>query len=264
MALWAASEAFFAKHLGGRFQQAMTPEVATRLKEITVDPKTVVLAKKVEVAAAAPKPAAELRPGTTRQQVKIEAGGQTMLMSVTRTIEEKDGAWLVTETAKTSMGDVVDSTVLDKATLVVRKRSIRQGPMAIDLAFEGGKATGTMAMGAAPKAVSVDLGGDLFADGAGEHEAIATLPLAEGYATSFRNFDVPKQKVALKQLKVLGRESVTVAAGTFDTWKVEITSAEGEPGQTTVWVASDSRQVVKVAASLPQMGGALMTTELQP
>jgi hypothetical protein len=45
---------------------------------------------------------------------------------------------------------------------------------------------------------------------------------------------------------------------------VEITSAEGEPGQTTLWVAVDSRQVVKVAATLPQMGGAQLTSELQP
>lgn len=264
MALWATSEAFFAKHLRGRFQETMTAEVTARLKELTVDPKTVVLTKKTEVAAAAPKPAAELRPGTTKQQVKIEAGGQVIPMSITRTIEEKDGAWVITETAKTPMGDAVDTTVLDKGTLVVRKRLIRQGPMAVDLAFEGGKATGTMAMGAAPKPVSVDLGGDLFADGAGAHEAIASLPLAEGYATSFRTFDVQKQKVALKQLKVLGRESVTVAAGTFDAWKVEITSAEGEPGQTTVWVAADSRQVVKASATLPQMGGAVLTSELQP
>ena len=48
MALMAATEKFFAKYLGGRYQEDMTPEVATRLKEITVDPKTVVLARKVK------------------------------------------------------------------------------------------------------------------------------------------------------------------------------------------------------------------------
>ncbi len=264
MALWAASEAFFAKHLGGRFQESMTPEVTARLKDLTVDPKTVVLTKKAEVAAAAPKPAAALRAGTSNQQAKIEAGGQTFAMTVTRTIEENDGSWVITETAKTPMGDAVDTTTLDRATLVVRRRLIRQGPVTIDLAFEAGKAIGTMAMGPTPKPVSAELGGDLFADGAGAHDAIATLPLAEGYAASFRNFDVQKQKVALKQLKVLGREKVTVAAGSFDAWKVEISSAEGEPGQTIVWVAADSRQVVKVSASLPQMGGAQLTSELQP
>jgi hypothetical protein len=46
MAMIAAAEKFFAKHLGGRYQEFMTPEVATRLKEITVDIKTVSLPKK--------------------------------------------------------------------------------------------------------------------------------------------------------------------------------------------------------------------------
>jgi dipeptidyl aminopeptidase/acylaminoacyl peptidase len=44
MAMIATAEKFFAHYLGGRYQQDMTPEVATRLREITVDPKTVVLA----------------------------------------------------------------------------------------------------------------------------------------------------------------------------------------------------------------------------
>lgn len=41
MAVLAAAEKFLAKHLGGRYQESMTPEVANRLKEITVDVKTV-------------------------------------------------------------------------------------------------------------------------------------------------------------------------------------------------------------------------------
>ena len=73
-----------------------------------------------------------------------------------------------------------------------------------------------------------------------------------------------QQKVQLKQAKVAGAESVTVPAGTFEAWKVEIASADGEPGTTTVWVAKDSRKVVKTVATLPQMGGAVVTTELQP
>jgi dienelactone hydrolase len=265
MALWAASEAFFAKHIGGRFQEGATPEVATRLKEITVDPKTVVLSKPVDAAAiGVPKVVASLSPGRASYQGKIEAGGQTIPMSITQTIEEKGGVWVVTGTAKMPMGDAVDVTTLDKATLVLRKRSIKQGPAVIELVFEGGKATGTMAMGGDPKPVSVDLGGPLFADGAGGQEAVGALPLAEGYRTTFRNFDVRQQKVQLKQAKVAGSEDVTVPAGTFTAWKVEIASADGEPGSTTIWVAKDTRKVVKTTTTLPQMGGAVVTTELQP
>lgn len=48
MAMFAAAEKFLAKYLGGRFQPDATPEVTTRLKEITVDVKTVEKPKPVE------------------------------------------------------------------------------------------------------------------------------------------------------------------------------------------------------------------------
>jgi dipeptidyl aminopeptidase/acylaminoacyl peptidase len=51
MAMFAASEKFLAKYLGGRYQETMTPEVMKRLGEITVDPKNVVLPNKGEMGA---------------------------------------------------------------------------------------------------------------------------------------------------------------------------------------------------------------------
>jgi dipeptidyl aminopeptidase/acylaminoacyl peptidase len=41
LALVTAMEEFFAKYLGGRYQQDVSPDIAAKLKEITVDPKTV-------------------------------------------------------------------------------------------------------------------------------------------------------------------------------------------------------------------------------
>jgi dipeptidyl aminopeptidase/acylaminoacyl peptidase len=265
MALWAASEKFFAKHIGGRVQPDMTPEVGARLKEITVDPKTVVLTRKAEASAVGvPKLAGTLAAGSASYQAKIEVNGQTIPMPLTRVIKEENGTWVVTETAQTPMGPVTDTTVLDHGSLAPRKRSVKQGPVSIELSFDGGKATGTMAMGGEPKPVSIDLGGELFADGAGANDVLALLPLAEGFSTTYRNFDVQKQKASLKQLKVLGQEDVTVPAGSFKAWKVEVSSAEGDPGQMTLWVAADSHKLVKSAATLPQMGGAVITAELQP
>jgi len=265
MAMFTAAEAFLAKHLNGRDQEGATPEVTARLKEITVDPKTVVLAKKVDPAAVSvPKPSVDLKTGTSKYKADINAGGQTFSMAVTQTIAEQNGDIVATEVAATPMGDVSDTTTLQKGTLVLRKRSIKQGPVTIDLTFDDAKANGTMAMGGPAKPVSADLGGPLFGDGAGAYSVLATLPLAEGYTATFRNFDVQKQKASVKQLKVLGAEDVKVAAGTFKTWKAEIASAEGDAGMTTIWVAQDTHQLVRLTATLPQMGGATLTSELQP
>lgn len=49
MAMFAASEKFLASQLHGRYQASMSPAVAKRLEEITVDPKTVMLVSKTNV-----------------------------------------------------------------------------------------------------------------------------------------------------------------------------------------------------------------------
>ena len=134
--------------------------------------------------------------------------------------------------------------------------------MMIEVEFKNNKATGSMDVGGGAKAIAVETGGALFADGSGAYPTLATLPLAEGYTATFRNLDLQRQKVALKQVKVASAEKVTVPAGDFDAFKLEVTSAEGEPGKTTVWVAKDSRKVVKIFAVLPQMNGATLTSEL--
>jgi len=263
MAMFAAVERFLATHLEGRFQDDMPPEIATRLKEITVDPATVTLAEKVDAASVgAPAPARAPQPGMSHYAATIAVGGQSMSLQVASEIKEVDGAWVITETISMPMGEAADSVTLDKATLQVVKRSLKQGAVAIDLAFDEGKATGTMAMGGQSKPVSVDLGGPLYADGPSSNAAIAALPLADGYTVTFRNFDVQRQKAVLKQLKVSAPEEVTVPAGTFTAYRVDITSAEGEPGTTTLWVSTESPQVVKMTATLPAMGGATMTSEL--
>ncbi len=119
----------------------------------------------------------------------------------------------------TPMGEMLDTATLDKGSLTLRSGHVQQGPMAIDVEFSNGQATGKMEMEGGDKPISVDLEGALFADGAGSSFVIGCLPLAEAYSTTFRNFDVQKQKVKLMQLQVAGSESVTVPAGTFDTFK---------------------------------------------
>ncbi len=263
MAMIASAEKFLAKYLGGRYQESATPEVAARLKEITVDVKTVERPKRIEaIALTTPKPAADLRPGKLNYQGKIEVAGQSIPFNVTTEVKEEGGAWMVTESAKMPMGDMSDTTWIEKGSLTLTKRSVRQGPVTIDVEFKNNKASGSMNNGGQSKPIAAETGGALFADGAGTYDVLASLPLAEGYAATFRNFDLQKQKTALKQMKVAGAEKVTVPAGSFDAFKIEVTSAEGEPGKTTVWVAKDSRKVVKIAAVLPRMNGATLTTEL--
>ena len=129
---------------------------------------------------------------------------------------------------------------------------MKQGPVAINVDFAGGKASGKMSMGGQDRPVAADLGGELFADSASQWVSIGCLPLAEGYSATFRNFALQTQKVQLMEAKVAGAETVTVPAGKFDTWKVELTSADGGSDNATLWIAKDSRATVKVSAVWPR------------
>jgi len=262
MAMFATSEKFLAKHLGGRYQETMTAEVGQRLKEITVDVKTVTLPKAMDATSAIPKPANDLRAGTSSYKASIALGGQTIPLTFKTEIKEENGAWTVNETAITPQGEIVDVTTIEKGSLLLKRRQIKQGPVEIELDVKPSKVSGTMTMNGQSRPIDVDTGGTLFADGAGAYEVIAALPLSDGYTAAFRNFDVQKQKPQMRQLKVVGSESVTVPAGTFDAYKVEITSAENDGDKQTVWISKDGHKVVKISAVLPSLGGAVLTSEL--
>ncbi|MDQ3180453.1 MAG: alpha/beta fold hydrolase [Acidobacteriota bacterium] len=261
MVMFAVGEKFLAKHLGGRYQETMTADVTQRLKEITVDVKTVELAKTVDASKLpAPKPMMDLKAEKSNYQAKIAIGGQEIPLSVQSEIKDVDGNWVITENVQTPQGEIKEMTVLQKGSLNLIKRSFSQGPMAAELEFKDNKVVGTMTVNGQAKPINTDLGGALFADGTGSYNVIATLPLKEGYITAFRNFDVQANKVKMMQLKVDGVEKVSVPAGQFEAYKISLTSEEGD--NQTVWIDKESRKVVKITAVLKQLGGAVLTSEL--
>jgi dipeptidyl aminopeptidase/acylaminoacyl peptidase len=264
MAMFATSEKFLAKYLGGRYQESMTPEVSQRLKEISVDPKTVTLPKEISATTEVPKPAVDLRPGTHNYKASFAVSGQTIPLTIKSEIKEENGAWTVTDTAQFPQGPVIDVTTIEKGSLLLKRRVINQGPIVIELNVTANKLSGTTNMSGKSTPIDVDPGGALFADGAGAFDVLASLPLADGYSLSFRNFDPQKLKPQIKQLKVVGAESVTVPAGTFDAYKLEIVAADNDADKQTIWIDKGTRKVVKISAVMPSLNGAIFSSELIP
>ncbi len=264
MAMFAEAEKFLAQYLKGRYQETMTDDAAKRLKEITIDPKTVKMAEKIDASKmTVPKPTMDLKAGKYEYQASINIGGQTVPLSTVYEIRDENGAWTITEDVTTPQGIIKEMSVVEKGTLLTKRRVFDQmGQMKADFEFKNGKAIGTMTMGGQSKPINTDLGGAMFADGTGSFSVIATLPLAANYATTFRNYDVQAGKVKLMMLKVVGMEKVKVPAGEFDAFKMTLTSEDGSDNQ-TVWIDKASRKVVKVTAVLASFGGAVLTSELK-
>jgi dipeptidyl aminopeptidase/acylaminoacyl peptidase len=264
MAMFASSEKFLAKYLGGRYQETMTPEVTQRLKEISVDVKTVTMPKLTTSTSELPKPAVDLRPGTYNYKASIAIQGQSIPLTLKTDIKEENGAWTVNETAQTPQGEIVDISTIEKGSLLLKRRWIKQGSTTIEMDVAPNQVTGKTTTNGQVTPLAVDTGGALFADGAGTFEVIASLPLANGYSLSFRNFDLQKQKTQIKQLQVVGTESLTVPAGTFDAYKIEIVDTANDADKQTVWIDKGSRKVLKISAVLTSLNGAILTSELTP
>jgi hypothetical protein len=70
-----------------------------------------------------------------------------------------------------------------------------------------------------------------------------TIPFAEGYKASYHSVLVNRGNQPVVTLEVVGREEVTVPAGAFDAWKLEI---RWESRKQTAWFADDNaRTLVK-------------------
>src|SRR2546429_4467475 len=102
-------------------------------------------------------------------------------MKASTAIQDGASSWTATNQLDTPQGTATDTATLEKGSLVLLKRSVKQGPVVIDLDFAGNKASGTMSMNGQDRPIAVDLGGPLFADAAGAGQVIVCLPLAEGY-----------------------------------------------------------------------------------
>ena len=231
----------------------------------SADPKSEVQADKTASnSIGVPKPAVAPTAGTWKYKDTVVQADGTYLSTHSVTIKDGGGVWTVTTTWDTPDGAVADVSTLEKGTLILRTESFKhfpkQGqlwkPVAINLDFSGNKVIGTFTSASGQeKPVAVDLDGPVFVNEASADVTMGCLPLAEGYSTTFRSFDL--EKLALNpqashtervvNLKVVGVERVTVPAGTFDSYKVELTSADSGSNKETVWIAKDSRTPVKTS-----------------
>jgi dipeptidyl aminopeptidase/acylaminoacyl peptidase len=136
-AMITATEKFLAKHLGGRYQESATAEVAKRLGEITVDPKTVVIAKPVDMTAA---PAADV---SGKWSLVADAGGHSIDIAVELIQSGSD----LSGATSSPLGDgKIDGGKVSGKNLSATFHAEVQGQIAIfkmEATVDGDKMTGT-------------------------------------------------------------------------------------------------------------------------
>ena len=267
MAFIAASEKFLANHLGGRYQADMPKEIKQKLEEITVDVSTVKMPETMDdqvMTKPLPKPVHQLTPGDYGYTMTIRMGGQEIPMQIKRTLEEIDGKWKLSDVATSQMGNMTDQITMDKTTLCPLSRSITQGPMKMKIDVTEAAVSGNINMNGKDTQLNIPLEGPVLCDGGGMDITLAALPLEVGYSTIYRSVDIQTQKVNVFEVKVLDKETIKVPAGSFEVYKIEVKPLDGSPGMKTCWITSSGQRIlVKKQESMPAMGGATVTLELE-
>jgi hypothetical protein len=243
----------------------MKPDVEARLKEITVDVKTVKKPMrpdemKIASKGVSMKPIKDLRAAHYDYKVEIEANGKKIPMTVVRDVKEEGDKWVISDNSNSSMGKMSDISVVYKKTLKPSNRTTEQGPMKITLNYTEGMVKGDMTMQGKARNIETKVEDELVADGAGIDLVWGAMDLKENMTVSYKVYNPQSQSVKTNVMKVTKKEKVTIAAGAFDSYVVEISDFENPNDKTTYWI-SDGR-MVKSVSIVPQMGNATVTSEL--
>jgi dipeptidyl aminopeptidase/acylaminoacyl peptidase len=268
IAMMVAIEKFLAQHLKGRFQEDVREAIAQRLAQITVriDTLQVQQPEQLAPARAAEFSGAAVQPGTWKYNQKLQLMGQTIDANTTVTVSasthEGRPAWLLVETSSLPTGAASDTVLLDPATLAPLTRVVHQGPATIELRAHADSITGRIEAGAQRMPISLAKTGTVYFEGTPLNLAIATLPLAPGFAASLKTFNVMGAKTKDVRIEVTGVEQVTVPAGAGEAFRVELRPADGDGG-TTLWIERSGRRLLRAETKLPAaMGGGTAVAEL--
>lgn len=147
MAMIASAEKFLAKHLGGRFQDTMTDAVAARLKEITVDPKSVVVTNPNANTATTTNSAVDV---SGKWTMMAHAGGDGIMVSLD--IKKDGDKYTGTMSSDMGSGTLENVVINGKNIKGVMKATINGQPMEINMegTIEGDTMNGNLSGGGIP------------------------------------------------------------------------------------------------------------------
>lgn len=271
LAMFVAMEKFLSKHLNGRVQEDVRDAIRNRLDSITVNVATVTLpkapAENASVISAMPSfDGALLQPGVFNYTMTIEARGQKIPMSLTRTLQKTtvNGAGVLRAIDEvTGMMAGADTLDLDAKTLLPIHRAANQGGASVVLSVTPTSAEGKMKMGPQEMPIKTVLTGPVVLDGANTDLALCTLPYADAYKASLSSFDVMSPKPKTLLVAVLAKEKITVGGVEYQAWKISIAPKDDDGSSVLAWITGDTRTLVKSESRLPAAaGGGTVTMEL--
>lgn len=144
MAMVAAAEKFLAKHIGGRFQESMTPAVSKRLSEIAVDVKTVKIVDPNVPKTAAPEAAGPAANIGGKWTMTVDAGGQMIDLAIE--IKQTGSDFIGSMASGVGNGTIEKGKVAGSTLTGILQADVQGQPTTISMSgkVDGEKMSGTL------------------------------------------------------------------------------------------------------------------------
>lgn len=202
--------------------------------------------------------AAALTPGSWTWTLKMTPAGQAAQDFGSRTLTLARGAapaqWLIVDAQQNPMSTASDTIVVAAADLATVRRALAvktpMGDVRMAMQFTADSVTGKLEAPGQTQPIAMRNVPDALANDGLLLVSMGKLPLAAGWSGRL-NIVNPQGGTVSFTYAVTGQEKVTVPAGTFDAWKVEMSG----PASATLYVARGG-PVVRIVQAVPQMGGA--------
>jgi hypothetical protein len=197
-------------------------------------------------------------PAASRDSFEVVYQGQpigTVTMALAKT---GDNFIFVGDVRLPRMGlTQLDSIVFNATTLapsLITNNGSMMGQSGVTrVTVANGKATGTAQQpgpgGMQTRTIDAAVAPGVIGDGV-DPLLIQTLDFSDGMSMTYQAFDAKTGKTKPYALKVVGKENVTVPAGTMEAWKIELTSDE----VATIWVSTaDPKKLVMLRLESAQL-----------
>lgn len=251
-AMYAEVEKFLHEVIGGRYQSEMPDDVKKTLDGLRVDVKTVTYTPKATLKSDASLPAssAKLMEGKHTYDVNIAVAGQSIPMTMERTITKQGDNWMITDESKGPMGDMSDAILLSKDYKPLN-RTMKQMGQEIPMTFEDHKAIITMA----GKSMEIPIEGAYMTDGPGTDMIIGGYDLKKDATLAFSIPDIMSMKAKKVVLTSKGFEEMNGIAYRL----IEVTNYNDENDKVTYWINPVTGMADKMVQVIPAMQNAVMT-----
>ncbi len=263
IAFLSVAEKFLAAHLGGRYQEETTAEIARIVKENTVDINTVTLPIKMTEEmknSSLPRIVKQPEIGIIKYQKVIELGPKKILIELDREVKIEEEQIIISHLSKFHNGDGSEISYLDKNNMEIVKKIQKQGPMHLELEIKDNLLVGHMSMQGNKTPFDKKLDQNTFDSGDALFTTLSCLEIKESYSSIIRSLDATNQRINNYQFEVISTEKITSGDKIYQCYKAELKSLDGDGNDYILWFEKDGyNTLVKATGKLKEMNGASIT-----